>query len=64
MAVKWVDNSVVNLTSNFAGVELIGELERWCGKEVRKNIPYPQIVQQYKKSIGGVDLADMLLSLY
>ena len=26
MAVKWVDNSVVNLASNFAGVEPIGEL--------------------------------------
>ena len=65
MAVKWVGNSVVNLASNFVGVEPIGELERWCGKEkVRKNIPCPPIVQQNNKSMVGVCLADTLLSLY
>ena len=37
MAVKWVDNSVVNLASNFVGGEPVRELERWCKKEkVRK----------------------------
>ena len=37
MTVKWVDNSVVNISSDFAGVEPVGELERWHGKEkVRK----------------------------
>ena len=50
--------------SNFVGVELIGELERWCGKEVIKNIMFPQIVQQCNRYMGGVNLADMLLSLY
>ena len=65
MAVKWIDNSVVNLASTLVGVEPIGKLERWCGMEkVRKNIPCPQIVQQYNKSMGVVDLADMLLLLY
>ena len=28
MSVKWVDDSVVNLASNFVGVEPFGELER------------------------------------
>ena len=50
--------------SNFVGVELIWELERWCGKEVIKNIMFPQIVQQCNRYMGGVNLADMLLSLY
>ena len=36
-----------------------------CRKEkVRKNISCPKIVQQYNKSMGGVDMADMLLSLH
>ena len=65
MAVKWVDNSMVNIASNFVGIEPIGELERWCEKEkVRKNILCPQIVQQYNRSMGSVDLVVMLLSLY
>ena len=63
--VKWVDNSVVQLTSNFIGIEPMSEITRWCKKEkVRKQIPCPQIVKQYNKSMGGVDLADMLLALY
>ena len=65
MTVEWVDNSMVNISSDFAGVEPVGELERWHGKEkVRKTIPCPQIVQQCSKNMGGIDLRDMLLSLY
>ena len=65
IAVKWVDNSVVNLSSNFVGIEPMSKVERWCSKEkIRKDIPCPQIVKEYNKSMGGVDLADMLLSLY
>ena len=44
-------SSVVDLASNFVGVEPVEELERWCGKEnVRESIPCPQIVHQFKKA--------------
>ena len=33
-------------------------------KKKRKNIPFPQIVKQYNKSIAGVDQADMVIVLY
>ena len=50
---------------DFVGDEQITELERWCSNEkVRKNLSCPQTVQQYNKGMGGVDLVDMLLSLY
>ena len=63
--VKWIDNSVVQLISNFVGIEPMSEITRWCKTEkARKEIPCPQIVKQYNKSMGGVDLADMLIALY
>ena len=61
--VKWVDNNVVQLISNFVGIEPMTSIERWCKKE-KKDIPCPQIVKQYNKSMGAVDLADMLIALY
>ena len=39
--------------------------ERWLKKpQTRKEIPCIQIVKAYSKSMGGVNLADMLISLY
>ena len=63
--VKWLDNSVVQLTSNYVGIEPMDQIERWdktAGE--RKNVDCPQIVKAYNKSMGGVDLADMLIALY
>ena len=62
IVVKWADNNVVQLVSNFAGIEPMTSIERWCKKEKkRKDIPSPQIVKQYNKSMVGVDLADRSL---
>ena len=63
--IKWLDNSVVQLTSNYVGINPLGTIERWVKKDgERKEIPCPQIVKAYNKSMGGVDLADMLIALY
>ena len=63
--VKWLDNNVVQLCSNFVSVCPMETIEQWVKKDqARKKIPCPQIAKAYNKSMGGVNLADMLISLY
>ena len=65
IVVMWVDNSVVQLVSNYAGIEPMSEISRWCKKDKElKSIPCSQIIKKYNKSTGGADLADMLIALY
>ena len=65
VVVKWVDNSSVLLISNYVGIELLGVIQRWNkDSKAMKDISCPRIVIMYNKSMGGVDLADMLLALY
>ena len=63
--VKWLDKSVVQLSSNYVGIEPIDQIEKWDKTACeRKNVDFPQIVKAYNKSMGGVDLVDMLIALY
>ena len=34
--VKWIDNNVVQLISNFVGIEPMTSIERWCKKEKKR----------------------------
>lgn len=63
--VRWADNKVVTLASSFMGVEPIDKVQRYDRKENAKiDVPAPAVVKHYNKHMGGVDLADMLISLY
>lgn len=63
--VKWNDNSVVQLTSNFVVTHLMQNFLRWknCSQS-RDKVKCPNIVMQYNKNMGLVDLTDMLSALY
>ena len=61
----WVDSKVVTLASLFMGIEPIRSLKRYDKKEKCKvDVPTPAIVKHYNRHMGGVDLADMQISLY
>ena len=63
--VKWYDNRVVNMLSTFAKIHPLTTVLRFHSKNKKKiEIQCPDIVKQYNRSMGGVDLADQLISLY
>ncbi len=65
IVVKWMDNNAVHVASNYVGVEPFGSVERWSkNKKERAKVPCPQLIAQYNKGMGGVDLADMLIAAY
>ncbi|XP_046389336.1 piggyBac transposable element-derived protein 3-like [Ischnura elegans] len=64
-AIKWYDNRSVHVISNYIGVEPIGKAKRWSQEQKSQiEIPIPAAIQQYNANMGGVDLNDMLVSLY
>lgn len=63
--VKWHDNKVVTLISSYIDSHPIETIKRYDKDEKKKiDVECPQIVKHYNKHMGGVDLADMLISLY
>uniref|UniRef100_A0A0B6ZX71 PiggyBac transposable element-derived protein domain-containing protein n=1 Tax=Arion vulgaris TaxID=1028688 RepID=A0A0B6ZX71_9EUPU len=60
---KWRDNKCVHLLSNYHGNEAT-TLSRQERNGTRKDVVAPAIVGDYNYSMGGVDKADMLRSLY
>ncbi|XP_022823361.1 piggyBac transposable element-derived protein 3-like [Spodoptera litura] len=63
--VRWHDNKAVTLISSYVGVEPVGTIKRYCkDSKTKVDVQCPQIVKEYNKHMGGVDLADMLISLY
>lgn len=64
VVVKWMENKVVELALNFVGVEQMSTVQQWIKATTsKKATPCPQ-VNAYNKSMDGVDLADMMITLY
>lgn len=63
--VRWNDNKPVTLISTYVAAEPVHKIKRYSKeKKVKVDVECPQIVKDYNKHMGGVDLADMLISLY
>lgn len=63
--VKWFDNKSVHMVSSYVGIDPMNNVQRWSTNERRYiEIPRPQIIAEYNQYMGGVDLSDMLVSLY
>ena len=65
IAIKWYDNKIVHLLSNYAGIEPTDLCKEWDRRVTHTvEVARPFAVNEYNKFIGGVDLADMLIELY
>ena len=65
VVIRWLDSAIVQLASNFVGNDLGDQARRYDKKnKIFVEIDRPLMVQLYNASMGGVDLCDMLLSLY
>ena len=63
--IKWYDNKSVLIGSTFSGVESRQVVRRWDSKtKAHVHVSCPDMIIDYNSAMGGVDLADMLISLY
>lgn len=63
--VRWLDNSVCTMGTNYDGVLPLGKVKRWNTLEKKKtDVDIPQVFVSYNKGMGGVDQADQSISLY
>ena len=62
---NWFDNKCVQMITNYCNPDSVGKVRRW-NHQKRQFIETdcPTVVKHYNKSVGGVDLSDMLISLY
>ena len=63
--VKWHDNSLVTMGTNFQSFLPLESAKRWCNKENKEiHIPQHQLVMQYNQYMGGVDHLDWLIQKF
>ncbi|CAG4993615.1 unnamed protein product [Parnassius apollo] len=57
--VRWKDNNVVTMGTNFDKIEPVGKVRRWCSTRRQKvNVNIPGLFVNYNKGMGGVDQMD------
>ena len=62
---KWYDNKCIHLALTFPEVNATGSVKQWDSKaKNHKDVPLPDMISDYNSSMGGVHLADMLITLY
>lgn len=65
MAVRWYDNKAVTFLSSQHGKQPLDSCRRWSAKEKKYiDVQRPHIVQAYNAYMGGVDMADRMISYY
>ncbi|XP_049855114.1 piggyBac transposable element-derived protein 3-like [Schistocerca gregaria] len=65
IALKWYGNKSVVLASLYKGGSPVEPVKRWSvGERKYIDVPRPDIVREYNRSVGGVDLHDMLVAFY
>lgn len=63
--VRWNDNSVVTIATNYDSVEPMSQVRRWSSKKKEKiSVPQPNLLNSYNLSMGGVDLLDQSVNNY
>lgn len=63
--IQWFDRKIVTLASNFILRGTLDKVERYDKIEKKLiHISRPQVIQEYNKFMGGVDLFDQYMSYY
>jgi len=63
--VKWNDNSLVTVWTNYQSVEPIATAKRWSTSlKQEMSIPQPHLMAKYNKFMGGVGHLDWLVQKY
>jgi hypothetical protein len=62
---RWYDNNIVNCLSTLHGCESTDLVKRWSSSQKKHiQVTRPNVIKAYNQYMGGVDLIDMLVSLY
>lgn len=65
LLVKWKDNSVVTMATNYDSVNPLGTVRRYSSeKKSKAPVQQPRLFKTYNSGMGGVDLADQAINNY